>query len=80
MRKNVFDHSLIKGFRLAADKTQQNCADYCGIAYQQWQRWESGQTIPSADVLGTIADCLDIEITDLYTTSEQFRSRNGLDK
>lgn len=80
MRKNVFDHSKIKEGRIACGHTQQECADFCGITYQQWQKWENGTNIPSAEFLGTIAECLYAEVSFFFVDSAEYRHRHGLDR
>lgn len=52
----------IKEFREAIGYTQSFAADRAGIAYQQWQRWESGESIPSCENLCKIFDALYLPI------------------
>lgn len=66
----VYDYMTIKWIRTSKNLTQDYCAKRADVAYQQWQRWESGESTPSATALGDIALALDITPTDLFRTIE----------
>lgn len=55
-----YDFTPIKEYREQFRITQAEAADRAGVAYQQWQRWESGESIPSAANLCKIANALNL--------------------
>ena len=57
-----FNFEAIKEFREAIGYTQAFAADRAGVAYQQWQRWEKGESTPSCENLCKIADALYLSI------------------
>jgi transcriptional regulator with XRE-family HTH domain len=61
-----YNYKAIFFYRERIKKTQQECADCCGVKAPQWQRWEKGITIPMADSLGRIAHCLGVNVCNLY--------------
>jgi len=53
-----YHFEAIKEFREAFGLTQAAAANRAGVAYQQWQRWESGEAVPSCDNFCLIFDAL----------------------
>ena len=45
-------------------------ADAYGCHYQQWQAWEHGLKVPSADALAKIANVLNCSIIKFFETGE----------
>lgn len=62
----------IKVLREAKGLTQKYIADFFGVTQVAVARWESGDTMPSADKLPGLAQLLGCTIDELYdTTSEE---------
>jgi|TARA_R110000744_G_scaffold113342_2_gene212384 DNA-binding transcriptional regulator YiaG len=42
--KKAPSHHEIKGVRLRANLSQQDCANFMGVTHRTWQRWERGDS------------------------------------
>jgi transcriptional regulator with XRE-family HTH domain len=58
--------SRVKELRLATGMTQEAFADHCGFARTYMSRIETGGSNPSLDAIKTLADALNIELSDLF--------------
>jgi len=61
-----FDGKLLWEYRRSVELTQKQAAELAGVDYQQWQRWEYGDSCPSADNLMMIALVLDVGLSTFY--------------
>jgi DNA-binding XRE family transcriptional regulator len=66
-----FDGKLLKKYREETGLTQKQVAMLAQIDYQQWQRWEYGDSCPSADNLMMIASVLDIGLSTIFSYKEE---------
>lgn len=57
-----FKPSKITDARIAKDLTQRELADKIGVSHVAIYRWESGDRIPKATHLASIANALDVPI------------------
>jgi len=58
-----FSGKILREYREQEHKTQKEIASLIGIDYQQYQRWEYGDSCPSADNLMLIGQVLDVGIS-----------------
>jgi len=49
-----------KEIRIKRGITQEECADLCGVSIRYLQRIESGEKIPSIEILAKIANTLEV--------------------
>ena len=62
--------SRVRQLRLAAEMTQEDLAHRCGLFRTYMSRIESGLANPTLTVLHTLADALEIPITDLFVLAQ----------
>ena len=60
----------LKKIRKEKKITQKQIADFLNIKQQAISQYESGITIPKADVLRKIAECLDVSVNYLLDSTE----------
>jgi transcriptional regulator with XRE-family HTH domain len=60
----------IRQLRNAAGLSQSIAARHVGVTRHTWQRWESGDMLPNALRIPTIASALDASIAALYTPDD----------
>jgi transcriptional regulator with XRE-family HTH domain len=70
-----YDYTNIKSIRATEGLTMQQCADMLEIKYQQWQQWETGKVIPSAEKLADIATILKCSILHFYNDTRTMEQR-----
>ena len=63
--------SVLRAFRMANDKSQQNIVDATGIAYRTYQSWELGDRMPNAKDLFIIIRLLEIDIEYIQKAFEE---------
>ena len=61
----------LRRLRLAAGRSQADCAERCGIAPRSVSRYETGATLPSASVVLLLAAGIDVEPAALLGISGQ---------
>lgn len=61
-----FNGKLLRKYREIAGLTQKQVAELAQIDYQQWQRWEYGDSCPSADNLMMISLVLDVGMSTFF--------------
>lgn len=66
----------LKTFRESCGYTQQEAADFLGIAREQVSYYETGQRVPSAKVLLKLCDLYGVELSDCYAESPQASPEN----
>ena len=58
-------HEIIRNRRRELGLTQEELAIRLNVVRQTVSKWESGRSVPDADILLKIADVLDVSISDL---------------
>ena len=58
----MFLHEGLKGFRKANHVTQKQAAQAAGVSERNYQQYEYGKVIPTANVLIALADFFDVSI------------------
>ena len=58
-------HENLKALRKQKGLTQEELAIRLNVVRQTVSKWESGRSVPDADILLKIADVLDVSISDL---------------
>lgn len=58
-------HENLKALRKQKGLTQEELAIRLNVVRQTVSKWESGRSVPDADILMKIADVLDVSISDL---------------
>ncbi len=58
-------HENLKALRKQKGLTQEDLAIRLNVVRQTVSKWESGRSVPDADILLKIADVLDVSISDL---------------
>lgn len=56
--------NMLKENRKYLGKTQTQCATWCGVSLESWQKWERGLSFPRPDKYEKIKECLGVEIGD----------------
>lgn len=69
---------VLKECRLSAGLTQDEAAAALGITRTAISMWETGDSLPRADMLPRISNLYHCEISDLYSAAEK-RSENQND-
>ena len=67
----------LREMRMKHNFTQQNMADFIGVALRSYQCYETGTRTPSYDLLVKIADTLDISI-DYLLCRDDFLKSHGV--
>lgn len=62
-----FDGKQLRLYRERAGLTQKQAAELAQIDYQQWQRWEYGDSCPSADTLFMLSLVLDVGLSTFFS-------------
>lgn len=65
IRKETVVRKLTE-IREAHDLTQERAAAKVGVTVRQWQRWESGASVPYARNISAIAECFDISENEFF--------------
>lgn len=61
-------HENLKNLRKQKGLTQEELAIRLHVVRQTVSKWESGRSVPDADILAQIADVLDVSVSDLLGT------------
>lgn len=61
-------HENLKALRKQKGLTQEELAIRLHVVRQTVSKWESGRSVPDADILAQIADVLDVSVSDLLGT------------
>lgn len=61
-------HENLKNLRKQKGLTQEELAIRLHVVRQTVSKWESGRSVPDADILAKIADVLDVSVSDLLGT------------
>ena len=61
----------IKRIRKQYALSQEAFAELCGVSARTVQRWEAGQSGPTAENMERLASALGVQISDLYTVSTE---------
>ncbi len=64
-------HQKIKQFRLLKNYTQEHVAFEANISQSQLSKYESGETVPNAEMLKKLAITLDIEVFEFFYESNK---------
>ena len=76
-RPDAIDRSVgktIRNLRRAANLSQQELANRCGVTFQQLQKYENGQNRVSASRLLQIATALEVRVERLFTDVDRARA------
>ena len=66
----MFNKSL-RSIRLKQGVTQKQVADFLNVSVQSISKWEKGDALPSIEFLPKIAECLQCEINDFFTSNPE---------
>lgn len=61
----------IKQLRLLKDYTQEHLAFEAGISQSQMSKYESGETVPDAEMLKKFANALEVEVFEFFYESNK---------
>ncbi|WP_407526205.1 helix-turn-helix transcriptional regulator [Lacibacter sp. MH-610] len=61
----------IKQLRLLKDYTQEHLAFEAGISQSQMSKYESGETVPDAEMLKKLAKTLEVEVFEFFYDSNK---------
>ena len=61
----------LRSIRLKQGVTQKQVADFLNVSVQSISKWEKGDALPSIEFLPKIAECLQCEINDFFTSNPE---------
>lgn len=72
----IFDHRILRRFRIASERTQGQAAKKVGVTQGMYCQWENGQIIPSTTSLLKICNAFNIN-PDLLFKREEIERLHG---
>lgn len=76
IRKEIVATKLAQ-LRDAHDLTQERAAAHVGVTVRQWQRWETGVSVPYPRNLDAIAEKFGISVAEFFDAPREVPAENG---
>lgn len=68
----------LKALRADNNMTQEQFAEFCGVDYNSYRKWETGKNAPGAENIDKICEANKINIADFFLLSEPLKKDKSL--